>query len=155
MTKPIPDGFHSVTPSIMFKNSQKAIEFYQKAFSATLLDILKSPDGQSTMHATIKIGDSIVMMGDEMPGCQSAESLGNSPISLYLYTPDADHLFAQAIAAGGEVKWPITDMFWGDRCGTIVDPFGYTWMISTHKQDLNQDQITEGAKAFYAQMTKK
>lgn len=155
MTKYIQEGFHSVTPSFVFKDTQKAINFYQKAFSAKVLDIFKTPDGQRIMHATIQIGDSILMMGDEMPQCKSAESLGGSPISMYLFTPDSDKLFAQAVAAGGEVKMPMADMFWGDRCGTISDPFGYSWMIATHKQELTKDQVNKGAEAFYAQMAKK
>jgi uncharacterized glyoxalase superfamily protein PhnB len=155
MTNYIQEGFHSVTPNFIFKDTQKAIEFYKKAFSVTVLDIFKSPDGKGIMHATIKIGNSILMMGDEMPQCKSAESLGASPISLYLFTPDSDKLFAQALAAGGEVKMPMADMFWGDRCGTIMDPFGYSWMLATHKQELTVDQVNKGAEEFYAQMSKK
>lgn len=155
MAKYIPEGFHSVTPGLTFKDSQKAIDFYQKAFGAKVLDIFKTPNGQRVMHATIQIGDSIVMMGDEMPDCKSVEALGGSPISMYIYTPDSDKLFAQAVAAGGKTTMPMMDMFWGDRCGTITDPFGYSWMIATHTQDLNQDQVSKGAEEFYAQMAKK
>lgn len=155
MTNYFQEGFHSVTPSIAFKDSQKAIEFYKKALGATVLDIFKSPDGQSVMHATIKIGNSILMMGDEMPQCKSAQSIGDSPISFYVFTPDSDKLFAQAVAAGAEVKMPMADMFWGDRCGTITDPFGYSWMIATHKQEMTEDQVNKGTEEFYAQMAKK
>ena len=157
MTKPNPEGYHSVTASFTFKDSKKALDFYQKAFGAKVLDLMKSPDGQGIMHATMQIGNSIMMMGDEKPGmsCQSAETLGSSPISLYVYVPDADAAFKKATAAGGTVVMPIGDMFWGDRAGTIKDPFGYTWMIATHKQDLTNDQIQKGAEAFFAQMGKK
>ncbi len=159
MAKPIPEGYHAVTPSFTFKDSQKAIGFYKKAFSAKVLDVFPNPTGRGIMHATIQIGDSIVMMGDEMPGAEncakSAETLGNSPISLYLYVPDADAAFKQAVAAGGTTVMPVMDMFWGDRAGSIKDPFGYSWMIATHKQDLTQEQIRKGAETFFAQMAKK
>ena len=157
MTKPIPEGYFTVTPSFTFKDSKKAIEFYQKAFGAKVLDLLASPTGQGTMHATIRIGNSILMMGDENPGqsCKSAETLGSSPISLYVYVADADAAFKQAVDAGGTATMPVTDWFWGDRAGAIRDPFGYSWMIATHKQDLTQEQIRKGAEVFYAQMAKK
>lgn len=159
MVKSIPEGYYSVTPSFTFKDSQKAIDFYKKAFGAKVLDLMKSLDGRGIMHATIQIGNSIMMMGDEMPGAEncgkSAETLGSSPISLYVYVPDADAAFKQAVAAGGTAAMPVTDMFWGDRAGSIKDPFGYSWMIATHKQDLNNDQIRKGAEAFFAQIAKK
>ena len=157
--KAIPEGFHSVTPSFTFKDSKKAIEFYKKAFGAKALDLFPSLDGKGVMHATVQIGNSIFMMGDEMPGSEncskSAETLGRSPISLYLYVSDADAAFKQAVSAGGIVVMPVDDMFWGDRAGTLKDPFGYTWMIATHKQDLTPDQMRKGAEAFFAQMSKK
>ena len=152
--KPIPDGYHTVTPSFTFKDSQKAIAFYQQAFGATVLDLFPNPSGRGIMHATIRIGDSIMMLGDEMPGAEncvkSAETLGSSPISLYLYAPDVDAMFKQAVAAGGMATMPVADMFWGDRAGQIKDPFGYVWMIGTHKQDLTNDEIRKGAEAFFA-----
>lgn len=159
MIKPIPDGYHTATPSFTFKDSQNAIAFYQKAFGATMLGLMKRPDGRGVMHATIRIGNSILMMGDEMPGAEncakSAETLGSSPISFYIYVPDADAAFKQAVAAGGTAAMPVADMFWGDRAGSIRDPFGYSWMIATHKQDLTKEQIRKGAEAFFAQMAKK
>jgi PhnB protein len=159
MVKSIPEGYHSVTPSFTFKDSQKAIDFYKKAFGAKVLATMKSLDGRGIMHATIQIGNSILMMGDEMPGAEncakSAETLGSSPISLYIYVPDADAAFKQAVAAGGTEAMPVADMFWGDRAGSIRDPFGYSWMIATHKQDLTNGQIRKGAEAFFAQMAKK
>ncbi len=159
MTQPIPEGYRAVTPSLTFKDSKKAIEFYKKAFGAKAVEVLPSPDGGRTMHATIKIGDSIIMMGDEMPDAEncakSAETLGSSPISLYLYMPNVDQAFKQAVAAGATAAMPVADMFWGDRCGSLKDPFGYSWMIATHKQDLTDDEIRKGAEAFFAQMAKK
>src|SRR5262249_49487778 len=123
----------------------------------TVLDLFPNLNGQGTMHATIKIGDSILMMGDEMPGsgCKSAEALGGSPMSLFLYVTDADVIFKQAKAAGATEVMPVAEMFWGDRAGSLKDPFGYQWMIATHKRDLTQDQIRKGAEEFFAQMAKK
>lgn len=156
MAKPVPDGYHSVTPSFTFKDSKKAIEFYKKAFSAKVLDIFPNLTGPGIMHATIQIGNSIVMMGDETAagGCKSAETLGSSPVSFFVYVPDADAAFKQAVAAGCTVAMPIAEMFWGDRAGSVKDPFGYSWMVATHKQDLSQDQIRKGAEAFFSQMAK-
>ena len=155
MPKPIPDGYRSVTPSLTFKDSQKALEFYKKAFGAQVLDLFPSPSGRGIMHATMKIGDSILMLGDEMPNCQSAETLGASPISLYVYVPDADATFKQAVSAGATVTMPVAEMFWGDRAGHLKDPFGYSWMVATHNRDLSQEEVKKGAEAFFAQMAKK
>lgn len=155
MAQSIPKGYHAVTPSFTFKDSQKAIEFYKKAFNATVLDVFPNLTGPGIMHATIQIGDSILMMGDEGPQCQSAETFGASPISLFIYVPDVDAAFRQAVAAGGTVAMPVADMFWGDRAGSIKDPFGYSWMIATHTHDLTPEQIRKGAEAFFASMAKK
>src|SRR5688572_22674518 len=127
MTKAIPEGYRTVNVSFTFKDSKKAIEFYKKAFNAKVIDMFPGLGGQGIMHATLQIGDTIVMMGDEstMGGCKSAETLGSSPISLYVYVPNADEAFKQAVAAGGKVTMPVEDMFWGDRGGSITDPFGY------------------------------
>ena len=157
MAETVPEGYHTITPSFTFKDSGKAIEFYKRAFGAKVLDLFPDPSGKGIMHAALQIGNSIVMMGDEMPGqsCKSAETLGSSPISFYVYVPDADAAFKQAVAAGGTAAMPVADMFWGDRAGQIKDPFGYSWMIATHKQDLTNDQVRKGAEAFFAQMSKK
>ena len=156
--KLIPDGYHTITPSFTFKDSKKAFEFYKKAFGAKVLDLMPRLDGSGVMHATIQIGNSIVMMGDEMPGSEncakSAETIGNSPISLYVYVPNVDAAFNQAVAAGAKVAMPVADMFWGDRAGSLKDPFGYSWMIATHKQDLTKEQIQKGAETFFASMAK-
>ena len=154
--KAIPDGYHTVTPSFTFKDSQKAIEFYEKAFGAKVVDLFPNPSGRGIMHATIQIGTSILMMGDEMPGqCSSAETLGGSPVSLYVYVPNVDAAFQQAVTAGGVVTMPVAEMFWGDRAGQIKDPFGYAWMIATHTRDLTPEQVRKGAEAFFAQMAKR
>ncbi len=149
-----PEGFQSVTPSLTFKDTKKALAFYEKALGATILEVLPMPDGNGTMHATMKIGNSILMMGDEMPGCPSAETTGSSPMSLFVYVPDVDRVFKQAIAAGATEIMPVMDMFWGDRCGNMKDPFGYTWMIGTHLRDLTHAEIQQGAKAFFEMMAK-
>jgi uncharacterized glyoxalase superfamily protein PhnB len=156
MTQRIPAGYHTVTPSIVFRDSKRAIEFYKKAFSAELVDLFPNLNGSGVMHATVKIGNSLIMMGDEMEGnencSKSAETVGSSPISLFLYVSNVDESFEQAVAAGGKVTMPVQDMFWGDRVGMIADPFGYSWMIATHTQDLTQEQIKEKAIACFAAM---
>lgn len=149
-----PEGFQSVTPSLTFKDTKKALEFYRKALGATILEVLPMPDGKGTMHATMKIGNSILMMGDEMANCPSAETLGKTPISLFVYVPDVDAVIKQAIAAGATETMPVADMFWGDRCGNLKDPFGYTWMIGTHIRDLTPEEIQKGARAFFEMMAK-
>jgi uncharacterized glyoxalase superfamily protein PhnB len=157
MTNPIPKDYHSLTPSFSFKDSKKAIEFYKKAFNATVLDLFPSLDGRGIMHAAMKIGDSIFMMGDEMPGGmnKSAETVGSSPISLFFYVPNVDAAFKQAVAAGATVVYPVAEMFWGDRAGNLKDPFGYQWMVATHKRDMTQEEIRAEAQTFFAEMAKK
>ena len=156
MVQSIPAGYHTLTPSFSFKDSQKAIDFYKKAFGATVLDLFPGLTGKGIMHATLKIGNSIFMMGDEMGDMnRSAETLGASPISLYLYVEDADALFKQAVSAGATAVMPMAEMFWGDRAGNVKDPFGYQWMIATHKRDMSKEQIRAEAQTFFAQAAKK
>ena len=113
---------------------------------------MPGPDGQGVRHAEIRIGDSPIMMGEENAECpcRSAETLGNSPISLYVYVKDVDAAFKKAVAAGGTEKMPVEDMFWGDRIGALTDPFGYTWMLATHVADLSPEEIAHGAEAACA-----
>jgi uncharacterized glyoxalase superfamily protein PhnB len=155
MTKPIPEGFHSVTPIFVFKDSRQAIEFYKRAFGAKELFAMPGPDGKGVMHAEVQIGDSIIMMGDENPqqACKSAETMGGSPIGVYLYVENVDAAFGRAIEAGATSQMPVEDMFWGDRIGSVQDPFGYNWMIATHTKDLTQEEIAKGAQAACAKMT--
>ncbi len=157
MVQPIPSGYHSLTPSLTLKDCRKAIEFYKNAFNAQVLDLAPNPVGKGIMHAVLQIGDSRIMMGDEAPGmsAKSAETLGASPISLYLYVPNVDEAFTQAVGAGATVVFPVAEMFWGDRAGNLKDPFGYSWMLATHTKDLTKDQIKKGAEAFFAQFGKK
>ncbi len=157
MTKAIPKEFHSVTPMFLFKDARKAIEFYQRAFGAQERYAMPGPDGKGIMHAELRIGDSIIMMGEENPQqpCKSAETMGCSPVSFYLYVEDVDKAFRIALDAGAEVKMPVQDMFWGDRVGTVQDPFGYSWMLASHIKDLTPQEIQEGAQAAFAKMAKK
>jgi PhnB protein len=154
MTKAIPEGFHTVTPMFMFKDSRKAMEFYARAFGAQELYAMPGPDGKGVMHAELRIGDSIIMMGDEHPQepCKSAETMGGSPISFYVYVENVDAAFARAIEAGAEARMPVQDMFWGDRVGTVLDPFGYSWMLATHVKDLTTQEIQQGAQDAFARM---
>jgi PhnB protein len=144
--KPIPEGYHSVTPYLCAKGASQAIEFYKKAFSATERMRITQPDGR-VGHAELQIGDSIIMMADEFPemGVRSPKTLGGSPVSIHLYVDDVDAMFRQAIAAGAIEKRPVADQFYGDRLGGIEDPFGHTWWISTHKEDLSPKEIEKRA----------
>jgi PhnB protein len=140
--KPVPDGYHTATPYLVVRGAAKAIEFYKNALGATELMRMAGPDGK-VMHAELKIGDSIIMMGDEDPkrGTHSPESLGGSPMSLYLYVDDCDRLFNQAVSAGASATTPVKDQFYGDRSGSIKDPFGHSWHIATHKEDVSMDEV--------------
>ncbi|MFH1115414.1 MAG: VOC family protein [Pseudomonadota bacterium] len=157
MTKAIPEGYHSVTPMLMFKDARKAIEFYKRAFGAIERFAMPGPDGKGVMHAELQIGDSIIMMGEENPSetCKSAETIGGSPISFYIYVEDVDEAFPRAVAAGSETKMPVRDMFWGDRVGTVQDPFGYSWSLAAHTKELTPEEIEEGAKAWFAEPAQK
>ena len=153
----IPDGFHSVTPYITVRDARTAIEFYKRAFGARERFAMPGPGGKGVMHAELLIGDSIVMMGEENPNepCKSAETMGGSPVSFYLYVENVDDAFGNALKAGAETKMPVQDMFWGDRVGTVQDPFGYQWSLATHTKELTPQEIEEGARAWFARMAKK
>jgi PhnB protein len=148
MTKPIPDGYHTATPYLIIRGAADAIEFYKKAFGATELFRFPTPDGKIG-HAEIKIGDSPIMMADEFPqmGYKGPQSLGGSPVSIMIYVQDVDTIFNQAVAAGATVKEAVSDKFYGDRMGTLTDPFGHVWHISTHKEDVSMEEIEKRAKA--------
>jgi PhnB protein len=142
MVQPIPAGYHNVTPYLIVRNGAAAIEFYKKAFNAVELMRFPGPGGK-IMHAEVKIGDSPVMLADEMPdeGHVGPQTLGGVGFSMMLYVENVDKVFAQAIAAGATEKRPIADQFYGDRSGTLVDPFGHVWTIGTHKEDLSMDEV--------------
>ncbi|ABQ27620.1 VOC family protein [Geotalea uraniireducens] len=157
MTKAIPEGFHTITPMFMFKDARKAIEFYKQAFGAQERFAMPGPDGKGVMHAEVRIGNSIFMMGEENPQepCKSAETIGGSPVSFYIYLENVDEAFRIAMEAGAQVRMPVQDMFWGDRVGTVQDPFGYSWTLATHIKDLTPQEIQEGALAAFAEMGRK
>jgi PhnB protein len=154
MAKPIPDGYHTATPHITVKGAEKALEFYKSAFGAQEIVRMPGPGGQGIMHAEIKIGNSIVMLNDEFPGMgeSSPLSLGGHTASIFLYVEDVDSVYGKALAAGGTGRVPVTDMFWGDRMGRVVDPFGHEWAIATHKEDVSPEEIGKRAQAFMAKM---
>ncbi|HEY7586442.1 MAG TPA: VOC family protein [Candidatus Deferrimicrobiaceae bacterium] len=149
--EPIPKGFHTVTPCLMVRGADRALEFYRKAFGAEVLDRLTGPDGKSVIHAQIKVGDSFIFLGDEVPGMEGGapEKYGGSPASLHLYVEDVDAAVERAVTAGAQVRMPVADMFWGDRYAKVADPFGYEWGLATRKEDLTPDEIRRGAEEFF------
>ncbi len=153
--KPIPQGFHTVTPALTVRNAAQAIEFYKKALGATERSRMESPDGKIA-HAEIQIGDSIIFLSDENPnmGQQSPQSLNGSTSALFLYVEDVDSAFKRAIDAGGKVTMPVTDMFWGDRYGRFTDPSGHAWGLGTHKEDVSQQEMEKRSGEFFAQAAK-
>ena len=155
--KPIPEGFHTVTPSLVVRGAAKAIDFYKKALGAEELVRMPSPDG-SIMHAELKIGNSIIFISDEMqmPGApKSPQTLGGVSGTLNIYVPDVDQTFNQAVAAGGKEAMPVADQFWGDRYGSFVDPFGHVWGVGTHKEELTPQEMQQRAQEFFASMAQK
>jgi uncharacterized glyoxalase superfamily protein PhnB len=149
--KPIPEGLHTITPSLKLKDAAKAIEFYKEAFGATERGRFEMPGG-AIMHAEITIGDSVVMVAEEMPemGAKGPMTLGGTPVRLHIYTEDVDSLFARATKAGATVMMPVADQFWGDRYGVLADPFGHEWSIATHTKDLTVDEMKKASEALFA-----
>lgn len=147
--KPIPDGYHSVTPYLIVREAAKALDFYKKALNAKELLRMDGPDGKIG-HAEIKVGDSPIMLADEFPamGFRSPQSLGGAGVSLMIYVEDVDARFNQAVSAGAKVLRPVKDQFYGDRSGTVEDPFGHVWTISTHKEDLSMEEIHKRAASM-------
>ncbi len=156
--KPVPEGFHTITPHLVVRNAEQAIAFYKKAFGAEEIARMTDPGGGGIMHAELKIGDSMLMLVDEMPQMQgwvSPQKLGGTTVAMALYVEDADALFNRAVEAGATVVMPMMDAFWGDRYGKVADPFGHMWEICTHKEDLSPEEIGKRAQAFFAQMGSK
>jgi len=153
--KPIPEGYHTLTPFLTVRDAARAIEFYKQAFGATERGVAKGPDGK-VMHAEIKIGDSIIMMSDEFPefGSLSPESVGNTSMGLHIYVEDVDTAFDRAVKAGANVEMPVMDQFWGDRYGRLKDPFGHKWSIATHKKDMSGDEMKRAMDEAMASMQK-
>jgi PhnB protein len=138
---PIPEGFHTVTPYLTVKDGAAAIDFYQRAFGAKERYRMTGPDGKSIAHAEIAIGNSIIMLADESPFGKSPKTLGGVSVSIVLYVEDCDALFAQAVNAGAVVARELTDQFYGDRSGSVVDPSGHSWHLMTHKEDVSPEEM--------------
>lgn len=149
--KPIPDGYHAITPYLIVKGATQAIDFYKSVFGATEIMRMPGPGGR-IMHAELKMGDSVVMLADENPerGVRAPSGDGGESISLYLYVPDVDAVFSRATAAGAKTTRPVTDQFYGDRNGTLVDPFGHIWSVGTHVEDVSPEEMKRRMAAMAA-----
>ena len=148
-----PKGYHTVTPSLFVAGAAEAIEFYKKALGAEELMRFPGPDGK-IMHAEIKVGDSIIMLADEMPdmGGRGPRTIGGTPVSFFVYGENVDAAWKRAIDAGAREVVPLADQFWGDRTGCLEDPFGHQWWLATHVQDLTPEEIRKNAEAHFGQM---
>jgi PhnB protein len=148
----IPQGFHALTPGLTCRNAADAIELYKKAFGATERSRMASPDG-SIMHAELQIGDSMIFLADEFPGMSAAPAAGSLPSqSVYLYVEDVDSVFNRAVAAGCQAAMPVDDMFWGDRFGKVIDPFGHHWNLATHIEDVAPAEMERRSNEWMAKM---
>jgi uncharacterized glyoxalase superfamily protein PhnB len=150
---PIPEGMHTVTPNLVLRDCAKAIEFYKKALGATEVARFQAPDGKSIWHAELKVGDSVVYLNDEMPGMTPTppDTAHRAPVTMWLYVNDADAAYKRAVDAGGKSISEPTDMFWGDRCAAVADPYGYAWSFATHKKDMTQEEMRRAGEAFARQ----
>lgn len=151
--QPVPEGFHTVTPSLTIRNAAAAIEFYKQAFGAEELGRATAPDGQAIWHATLQIGSSRLMLNDEFPemGGRSPQALGGTPLSLFLYVEDTDAVFERAVAAGATALMPPMDAFWGDRFSKLTDPYGHEWSIATHIEDVTPEEAARRAQTMGCQ----
>ncbi len=152
----IPKGYHSVTPVLVVKEAEQAIEFYKKAFGAKELNRAYLPGGNIIMHAEIQIGDSHVMLNDEFPemNCKSPHSVGGASTALYVYVKDVEKIFTQATAAGATVTMPVMDAFWGDRTGQLIDPYGHIWSFATRKRNLSSKEVQKAQEEWLSEMAK-
>jgi len=151
--KPVPKGYRSVTPYLTLHDAARALDFYKRAFGAQEVVRMDGPDGKIA-HAEIKIGDSMIMLADEMPGAgsRSPQSLGGTSGGIFLYVENADAVFSQAVSAGAQVEMPLADMFWGDRYGRLKDPFGHSWSVATHKEDVTPAEMSKRMQEAMAKM---
>jgi uncharacterized glyoxalase superfamily protein PhnB len=153
--KPIPEGYHTLTPFFTVRDAVRAIEFYKQAFGAQERGVMKGPDGK-VMHAELKIGDSIVMLADEFPefGSLAPESGASTSMGLHIYVNNVDDAFDRAVKAGAQVEMPVVDQFWGDRYGRLKDPFGHKWSIATHVKDMSADEMKHSMDEAMEKMQK-
>jgi len=154
--KALREGQHTITPHLAVRDAAKAIEFYRKAFGAEVRGDNRTPDGK-VMHAELRVGDSAFYLADEFPGmgsCSSPQTVGGTTITLNLYTENVDHLFQQAVDAGATVLMPLANQFWGDRYGQLKDPFGHTWALGQHVEDLTPEEMERRGREVFAQMAK-
>jgi PhnB protein len=149
----IPKGFHTLTPSIVVAGAAKAIDFYKKALGAEEVMRFAGPDGK-IMYAELRIGDSPLMLGDEMPdqGAKGPKSYGGTPVSFFVYSENVDAAWKRAVDAGGKSVVPLDDQFWGDRAGCLEDPFGHKWWLAQHTQDMTQEELRKAAEAMFSQV---
>src|SRR6188768_903949 len=145
---PVPEGYQTITPMICYQDTRKAIDWYVKAFGAQQRSISPGPDGK-IMHAEIQIGNSRLMLYDEMNGSRSARALGGTPVTLWAFVEDCDKVHGRAVAAGAKATMAVADQFWGDRGGTVTDPFGIDWWIASRKEDLTADQMQARAVEYF------
>ena len=151
---PVPQGMHTLTPNLVLRDCSKAIEFYKRALGAQEVVRMPSPDGKSIWHAELRIGDSIFFLNDEMPGMgRPAPSAAEPvPVTMWLYVPDCDAAFKRAVDAGAKAIYPPSDMFWGDRCAGVTDPFGYVWSFATHTKDMTAEEMRRAGQEFARKM---
>jgi PhnB protein len=153
-TQPIPEGYHTVTPYLAVEDATEAIEYYTKAFGAKERVRMETPDGK-VGHAELEIGDSLVMLSDPFPQASTKppNELGGTSVSVFMYVEDVDAVVKQAVDAGATVTMEVADQFWGDRFGSVKDPFGHLWSIATHVEDVPPEEMAERAKAAMAAMS--
>ena len=152
----IPKGYHSVTPVLIVKGAEQAIEFYKKAFGAKELNRAYMPGGNIILHAEIQIGDSRIMLNDEFPemNCKSPQSVGGASTALYVYVKDVEKIFTQAPAAGATVTMPVMDAFWGDTTGQLIDPYGHVWSFASRTRNLSSKEMQKAQEEWLAEMLK-
>ena len=151
--KAVPQGFHTLTPHLTVRDADKALEFYKNALGAEILHVARMPDGK-VMHAAVRIGDSMLMLNEEMPefGALSPLSLGGTAVTIHIYTENVDDAFKRAVSAGAEVKMPLMDQFWGDRYGLVADPYGHNWSLGQHIKDMSPEEMEQAQAEAMAKM---
>jgi PhnB protein len=154
--KPVPDGFHTITPHLTVRDANRALEFYKQAFGAEVLGVAPGPGGK-VLHASLKIGDSMLMLNDEFPefgGDPAPTATRGSGVALHIYIDNVDAAFERAVSAGATVKMPLMDQFWGDRYGVVIDPFGHRWSLATHTRDMSREEMEQEQEKAFSKMPK-